>query len=294
MQHAPLPPPNATDCHTHLVGDLASYPMASPRSYTPQPATPQDMRRMLQHTGIERVVIVQISVYGVDNTCMLDGMRTLKGDLAGGVRGVVQVDDATPDSALDEMHKAGICGIRVNLSTAGVRDPAEARRQLQRTAAKCARNGWHLQVFTGPDVIAEIGDALQALPVPVVLDHFGLLPMRDRGGPAERVVLDLLSQGSGWVKISGTYRLENPSATADIAALARDLYRTNPERIVWGSDWPHSPAHASAPTDNPPSRPYREIDPADMLATIPAWFDAPEDRARILVTNPATLYEFPD
>ena len=278
-----------TDCHTHLVGEPTHYPMVSPRSYTPALASPADMRAMMDRVGIARIVVVQISVFGTDNSCMLDGMRVL-GDCA---RGVVQVDEGVTGAALDDMHAAGVRGIRVNLNTLGVRDPDEARRRLDAAADICARNGWHLQTFSSPAVISAIGSQLRDLPVALVIDHFGLLSVADRGGEAERTIMDLLGQGKAWVKISGTYRLDQPEATARVASLARDLYQANPERIVWGSDWPHPPAHNSTPEADPQPLPYRDIDPARMLATIPEWFEDAEDQTRILVTNPARLYDFP-
>lgn len=286
---AAFPPRLSTDCHTHLVGDPSRYLMISPRSYTPSVASPEDMRAMMDRVEIARIVVVQISVFGTDNACMIDGMRAL-GDCA---RGVVQVDAGISGAKLDALHSAGVRGIRANLNTAGIRDPDQARQRLAVAADACTRNGWHLQIYTSPSVIAPLGPVLKSLPVPVVIDHFGLLPVRARGGEAENVMLDLLTSGRGWVKISGTYRLDHPEATPEIAALARDLYRANPENIVWGSDWPHPPAHNSAPEADPSPKPYRDIDPVDMLATIGAWFGDPADQERILVSNPARLYDFP-
>ncbi|WP_157961742.1 amidohydrolase family protein [Acuticoccus kandeliae] len=288
MDRSAFPPHLSTDCHTHVVGDPATYPMVSPRSYTPSVATPDDMLAMMRRVGTERIVLVQMSVFGTDNRCVIDGLQAL-GDRA---RGVAQVDEATTDAELDAMHASGVRGIRANLRTVGVSDPALARERLALAADKCARNGWHLQIFTTPDVIAALAGEFADLPVPVVFDHFGLLPVRERGGAAERAVRDLLASGQGWVKISGTYRLDHPEATQEITTLARDLYTTNPDNIVWGSDWPHAPHHENKPTADPEPRPYRDIDPADMLATIARWFSDPADRERILVTNPARLYDF--
>jgi predicted TIM-barrel fold metal-dependent hydrolase len=289
MTDPAFPPPFATDCHTHLVGDPARYPMVSPRAYTPAPITASDMRAMMDRVGLGRIVIVQISVHGNDNACMLNGMA----ELGACARGVVQVDDTVSNAKLDEMHAVGVRGIRANLNTSGITDPDEVRRRLNSAARHCARNGWHLQIYTSPPVLSVVGDLLLDLPVPVVIDHFGLLSVASRGGDAEKVVREILSSGRGWVKISGTYRLDRPEASEDIASLARDLYRENPDNIVWGTDWPHPPHHQSAPEENPPPRPYRNINPADMLATIRDWFEDPRDRARILVANPARLYDFP-
>lgn len=263
--------------------------MVTPRSYTPLPARPADLRGMLDRAGLDRVVVVQISVYGADNTCVMDGLKAL-GPCA---RGVVQVDAATSPAALDAMHKAGVRGVRVNLDSIGVRDPDDVRRRLDIALAACDRNGWHLQLFTSPTVLTAIAGMVRSLPVPVVIDHFGLLPVHDRGGEAERLILDLLASGRGWVKISAPYRLDHDGDENAVASLARDLYRANPERIVWGSDWPHPPKHASKPEPDPAPRPYRAIDPVDMLAMIARWFDDTDDHDRILVTNPGGLYDFP-
>lgn len=288
LKAAKFPPPGATDCHTHVAGERSIYPMVSPRAYTPQVASPDDMRDMMTRVGTERIVLVQMSVFGTDNACMLDGIEALK-DCA---RGVAQVDAEISGKELDRLHGAGVRGIRVNLNTTGLNDPDLARRRLRVAAEKCDRNGWHLQLFTTPAVIDAVQGQLRDLPVSVVLDHFGLLPVLDRGGAGEKVVCDLLASGRGWVKISGTYRLDHPEAKAEIAALARDLFAINPDNIIWGSDWPHSPHHENVPQVDPVPRPYRDIDPYDMLATIRDWFADPADRARILVDNPARLYDF--
>lgn len=288
MTDATFPPALATDCHTHVTGDPARYPMVTPRAYTPEIASPSDMRAMMDRLGTGRIVLVQMSVFGTDNSCMLDGIKAL-GDVA---RGVVQVGADIAGSDLDEMHRIGVRGIRVNLNTTGLNDPALARERLAVAAGKCARNGWHLQLFTTPRVITSVAGLLRDLPVPVVLDHFGLLPVKDRGGEGEAVVRDLLSTGRGWVKVSGTYRLDHPDATPEIAALARDLYATNPDNIVWGSDWPHAPHHNNVALDTPPVRPFQKLDDHALLDTIRQWFNAPADRARVLVDNPARLYDF--
>lgn len=285
---AKFPPPGSTDCHTHVAGSAGRYPMVSPRAYTPMEASPQDMAAMMARTGTDRIVLVQMSVFGTDNTCMLDAMA----ELGPCTRGVVQVDEDLPGAELDAMHAQGVRGIRINLNTTGLNDPGLARRRIARTAEQCARNGWHIQLFTTPDVIATLEPELTDLPVPVVLDHFALLSPARRGGEAERVVRGLLASGRGWVKVSGTYRLDPAASAIQIKQLACDLHADNPDRIIWGSDWPHSPHHANAPADNPPQMPYRDIDPRDMIDTIRQWFDDDEARHGILVRNPARLYGF--
>lgn len=284
-----FPPPGTTDCHTHVAGPRERYAMVSPRAFTPMPAPPQAMRAMMDRVGIDRIVLVQFSVYGTDNTCMLDGLDAL-GDCA---RGVATPPAGMAGSDLDAMHARGVRGIRVNLNTTGLNDPDLARERLATAVGQCERNGWHIQLFTTPAVISALSADLTGLPVPVVFDHFALLPPVERGGEAEGIVRSLLAAGKGWVKVSGTYRLSAPQAREAIRTLARDLYHTNPDRIVWGSDWPHSPRHAGVAQPDPAELPYRDIDPADMLDTIRQWFDAPGEWRRILVDNPAALYGFP-
>lgn len=288
MVQAPFPPRGTTDCHTHVAGRPNQYSMVSPRAYTPMEASPAHMRTMMDKVGIDRIVLVQMSVYGTDNSCMLDAMKIL-GPCS---RGVVQLPPDFPREKLDALHGQGVRGIRVNLNTMGRNEPEIAREGLQAAARLCARNGWHLQLFTTPEVIAALGAELAQLPVPVVFDHFGLLSPVLRGGEAERIIMNLLTQGRGWVKVSGTYRLSPADATEEIAALARDLYRANPDHVVWGSDWPHSPHHSGRAVADPPPAPYRDLDPAALLDTVRQWFAEPRERHSVLVDNPARLYDF--
>lgn len=281
-----FPPPGTVDCHTHIAGAPDRYPMVSPRAYTPVVAGTDAMRLMLKRIGASRVVLVQMSVFGTDNSCMLDAMAEL-GDMS---RGVVQLPSYCPAEELDRLHRLGVRGIRVNLNTTGLNDPDLARQRLAENAAQCARNGWHLQLFTTPTVLAALAPDLMGLPVPVVLDHFGLLDPAARGSEGERVVRDLLSSGCGWVKVSGTYRLNLAATPLEIAALARDLYSENAQQILWGSDWPHTPPHPGGAIAAPSQAPYRDIDPVDMLDTIAQWFTLEIDRRRILAENPDRLY----
>src|SRR5688572_15403563 len=142
-------PPGACDCHVHVFGDPKKYPFFAGRTYTPEIASVDELRQMLSALRLERVVIVQPSVYGTDNTCTLDGMREL-GDRA---RGVAVIDDKTTDAQLDAMAKAGIRGIRLNLATAGISDPTVARQRFENAIARVRNRGWHIQFNTQLPVI---------------------------------------------------------------------------------------------------------------------------------------------
>ncbi len=284
----PFPPPLSCDCHVHVAGPKARYPLSKPRAYTPMDAPVEALEAMLARLGLDRVVIVQMSVFGTDNACMIDALHRL----GARARGVVMADADTPGETLDGWHRAGVRGIRVNLHTLGRNDPDEARGRIADAARLCARNGWHVQLWTTAPTIEALAGELATLPVPLVIDHFGVpSPAEPDSGP-ERAIRKLLSAGNTWVKISGTYRLspsDDPTATA---ALARRVHAENPERIVWGSDWPHSPPHQESAVEEPPEAPYRDLDTAALLDTVRQWFPEPARWREILVHNPARLYGF--
>jgi len=282
-------PAGACDCHVHVFGTAAEFPFTASRGYTPPPANAAELMALLETLHLSRVVIVQPSVYGSDNSCTLDGMRRL-GKRA---RGVAVIDEATTDAALDEMHKAGIRGVRVNLETAGETDPDAARRNLAAAAARVAPLGWHVQVYTRLSVIARLSDDVMRLPLPIVFDHFGGAQAAggtDQPGFAE--LLALVGAGHAYVKVSAAYRSsEKAPAYDDMAPLARALIAVNPERILWGTDWPHP--HAAAPAAAPDAiAPFYAIDDGLALNQLPLWTPDAAIRRKILVDNPARLYTF--
>jgi len=282
-------PHGACDCHTHVFGDPQRYPFFAGRTYTPPPATVSELEGLHAALGIDRVVIVQPSVYGTDNACTLDAARQL-GPRA---RAVAVIDDGTSDAELDEMHVQGARGIRLNLATAGQTDPVVARALFERAAERLEPRGWHIQIYTQLSVIEGLADMVRSAPVPVVFDHFGAasatLGVRQPGFDA---LLDMVREGSAHVKISAAYRISDQvPGYADVAPLAQALVRANPDRIVWGTDWPH-------PGPRPPDRPLSvitqpyAIDNGRMLSLLETWVPEPDVRQRILVDTPARLYDF--
>jgi predicted TIM-barrel fold metal-dependent hydrolase len=233
---------------------------------------------------------VQPSVYGSDNACTLDGMRRL-GDRA---RGVAVIDAATSKEALDAMHRAGVRGIRVNLETAGETDPGAARRNLLAAVERVRPLGWHVQIYTRLSVIQALADDIAGLPAPIVIDHFG--GAQASAGTEQAGFADLLAlvrAGHAYVKVSAAYRSSDKApAYDDMAPLARALIDANPDRIVWGTDWPHP--HAAAPgaaLDD--IAPFYDIDDGLALNQLAAWAPDAAIRRKILVDNPARLYDFP-
>jgi len=283
-------PAGACDCHTHIHGDPEKFPFFSGRVYTPELASPEEMSALHKALRIERVVIVTPSVYGTDNSATLFGMKA-RGASA---RGVAVIDDKTPESDLDTMAKAGIRGIRLNLATGGVSDPAVGRPRFQAAVERVKNRNWHIQLFTGLAMISAIKDLVAASPVPVVFDHFGgaqaaLGPEQ----PGFSDLLELVKSGKAYVKVSGAYRASKLGPDyADAAPLARALIAANSDRIVWGTDWPH-PDSVTPPGKKPSDvTPLFQIDDGRLLNQLPAWAPETSIRKKILVDNPAQLYGF--
>jgi predicted TIM-barrel fold metal-dependent hydrolase len=283
-------PAGACDCHTHIHGDPEKFPFFSGRVYTPELASPEEMGALHKALNIERVVIVTPSVYGTDNSATLFGMKA-RGATA---RGVAVIDDKTPESDLDAMGKTGIRGIRLNLATGGVSDPAVGRPRFQTAVERVKNRGWHIQLFTSLAMISAIKDLIAASPVPVVFDHFGgaqaaLGPEQ----PGFSDLLELVKSGNAYVKISGAYRASKLGHDyADAAPLARALIAANSDRIVWGTDWPH-PDSVTPPGKKPSDvTALFQIDDGRLLNQLPAWAPEPSIRKKILVDNPAQLYGF--
>ena len=284
-------PRGACDCHVHVHPDPARFPFWSGRVYTPPVATAADLLALQAALHLDRAVIVTPSVYGTDNAATLDGIRQLGPTRA---RGVAVIGPSTTPADLDAMAAGGIRGIRANLETAGVGDPAEARRLLAAAVARIEGRGWHLQVYARLPLVAALKDDLASVPMPVVFDHFaGADAAQGTGQPGFAAVLDLVASGKAYVKISGAYRASTrPPDYPDVAALARALVAAGPDRILWGSDWPHpdsAPTPGRTPTDLAPPT---VVDDGRVLNLLAEWAPDAVTRRKILVDTPARLYGF--
>jgi len=283
-------PAHACDCHTHIFADPKRFRMSVGRAYTPETALPEEMSTVHRALHIERVVIVTPSVYGTDNSATLYGIKA-RGATA---RGIAVIDEKTPEGDLDAMGQAGVRGVRVNLATSGQNDPAVGRARFQAAADRMKRRGWHVQMFTNLAVISSIKALLMDSPVPVVLDHFGgLQAALGTGQPGFSDLLDLVGSGKAYVKISGAYRASmRETDYADVTPFAKALIAANPDRILWGTDWPH-PDSTTVPGRKPTDlAPLLQIDDGRLLNQLPVWAPDPAIRKRILVDNPARLYGF--
>jgi predicted TIM-barrel fold metal-dependent hydrolase len=244
-------PPGACDCHVHIF-DPAQFPYSPERVYTPPQASIADLRDLQTALHLERVVIVTPSVYGIDNSCTLDAIRKL----GARARGVAVIGPSTTAAALDEMAAGGFRGVRLNFETAGESDPANVRRQLDAVAAQLRGRDWHIQLNTNLTVIAALKAELAALPMPIVVDHFGRARAKDGvDQPGLDALLDLMKAGKAYVKISAPYRVGTKAPDfPDALPIAQKIIAANPQRIVWGSNWPHPGRGAAAPRSRRPTR----------------------------------------
>ena len=274
-------PAGACDAHLHIYDPRFAEVDGPSLTATPQHATVADYRRIQQRLGTERAVVVQPRVYGTDNRCTLDAIAQLGADRTRGI-GVVRPE--VRDDTLAELHAGGIRGIRLTLHAA---TGAPTRiDMLEALAERIAPLGWHVQLHLRAEQIAGHAAVLRRLPCPMVFDHLARLPPGPAAlsHPAFEVVRGLLGDGWAWLKLSGAYLDTALGAPGyeDTHPVAQAWVDAAPDRLVWGSDWPH----ATEQTDKP--------DDARLFDLLSEW--APDDatRRRILVDNPARLYGFRD
>lgn len=280
-----FPPPKSCDCHVHVVGPHDKFPLNPDRVYTPMGASVAQLKAMLATLGCERVVLVQISVYGFDNSCMMAALDQLPN-----ARAVAVLPDDAPGSQLDDFHRRGVRGLRLNIATGGARSLDDVRARLKAAAALCARNGWHVQMFLDAAMVEALTPLILELPVPAVIDHFGKI--RPGGDDAAlHNLTQLLESGRGWVKISGAYRIADDPNDSRIDPLARRLVAANSDNVVWGSDWPHSSDHRG-PDLRLKEMPYRKLDTRGLIDLLPRWLKDDALIEKVLVQNPARLYGF--
>lgn len=279
-------PRGACDCHTHIFGPVEKFPFSAKRLYTPGDASIADLHALHRALHIDRVVIVHPSPYGADNSCTVDAVKRL----APNARGVAVIDEAISDRELADMQTAGIRGVRVNLESYGESDPAVAGRHLQRAAVRVAALGWHVQTYTNIGVLAALRDTILALPTTLVVDHFGRpQAAHGVGQPSLDALLALLKSGKVYVKLSAAYRISQLLGYPDAAPIARAMIEANPDRVVWGTDWPHPGA---AKRDPAVIEPFRPEDDGAALNRLAGWTKNNDELRKILVDNPARLYQF--
>lgn len=269
-------PPLACDSHMHIFD-----PRFAPSPHwtrTPPKAVVADYRRLQERLGTSRTVVVNPSTYGTDNACTLDALD----QLGASARGVAVVAQEVSDAELDRLHARRVRGLRVNFVT-----PQSWGRtteaMLTTLARKVARLGWHIQVFMHPEQVVAMESALRGLPVPLVIDHMARIdPGEGVHGAAYAAVRRLLDAGNTWVKLSGAYMRFGVGGPRydDTLPIGHALVQAAPDRLVWGSDWPHT-------TEKPDT-----VDDAALVDLLQAWCGSDAVMDRILVANPAALYGF--
>jgi predicted TIM-barrel fold metal-dependent hydrolase len=265
-------PAGTCDCHFHVFEETVRYPLAQGRSYTPAAAPMNAYRRMMAATGIARAVLVQPSVYGSDHTLFVDMLR----EHPAWLRGVAVVRADTPENDVELWHRAGSRGSRVNaLYAAGAPVP-----EIEAIVQRIRPRGWHLQVCIDVDAQPQLLERIVDMGVTVVVDHIGHLPAeRAAGSRGFQSLVALLREGRVWAKLSGPYRLTTQrTGFSDVGPLVDRLVQANPDRLVWGSDWPH------------PSIAAPMVNDTELANLAFEWLGDAALRHKVLVANPTTLY----
>jgi predicted TIM-barrel fold metal-dependent hydrolase len=267
-------PANAADCHHHIYS--ARFKVDVNSTLRPGDASVADYRLLQKRIGTSRHVVVQPSTYGVFNDGLVESLREFGPE----ARGVAVVNTNVTDDELKRLDAAGVRGVRFNLLFPG----ATTLDMLEPVAKRIAPLGWHVQFLMSADMTLAARDALYRLPCPIVFDHLAHIPQpAGIAHPAFAMVVDLLQKGKAWVKLSGAYldsKVGSPTY-ADSIAVARAFVKAAPERLVWGSDWPH-------PSEQKGTLP----DDAVLFDLLAQWAPDEAVRNRILVDNPAKLYGF--
>lgn len=269
-------PAGACDAHCHVFGPADRFPFAEKRAYTPPDSGIEKFERLQERLGLSRAVFVQASCHGTDNAAMIDAIQRGNGRYAG----VAMIDDNTTDTEIAELHEVGVRGTRFNFVAhlGGAPDLDTYWRLVNRVAPL----GWHIVLHFDAKDLPDYAELLDQMPCPFVIDHMARVPVE--GGVEQapfRALLDLMADERAWVKISGAERLtaDGPPPYHDVVPYAQALIAAAPDRVLWGTDWPH-PNVRHMPDDG---------DLVDLLSQL-----APDEATRhqILVTNPERLYSF--
>ncbi|MDB5806342.1 MAG: hypothetical protein JWN73_3664 [Betaproteobacteria bacterium] len=283
-------PKGACDSHVHVFGPAARYPYSPTRAYTPPDASVESLLKLQHALHMDRVVIVHPSPYGADNRASIDGAAALGLDRA---RVVAVIDPATiTDAELEAMHKGGVRGVRVNLESAGVHDPAAAAKQLQTASARVAPLGWHTQIYTTMEVIHALAPVMKTLPTAIVIDHMARADAaKGTKQPGFAELIDLIGSGKAWLKLSAPHRIGATPDDANTTAIAHAFIDANIERMVWGTDWPHPGGNRRESKEA--IEPYNPIDDGRALNRFAGWLGGDAKKIKqVLVDNPALLYDY--
>jgi len=268
-------PPGSVDAHTHVF--MNTYPMIPSRGYNPPQSTLGDMLAMHSMLGIDRVVLTQPSVYGTDNSAILDTVERISER----ARAVVAVAGDISDGELESLHHRGARGIRLNLDNVGGM-PVELD-EVPGLVKRIGALDWHVEFLFQGHELPDLLPLLRSLDARVSIGHFAYMPAAEGVGyPPFQTLLELVAEGNTWVKLSAPNRLGvgDLPPWPDVVPLAQALIEANPDRMLWATDWPHPNKFVVQPND------------ADLLEQLELWAPDEDVRRRILVDNPAALYGF--
>lgn len=272
-------PAGACDSHAHVFDPQDRTQLAPGSEYAPPHAPLERYEALLRHLGFERAVLVQPSVYGTDNSFMLECMERKGPPGDNTFRGVAVVDGSVTDAELEEMQRVGVRGIRINMVYGGGVDIEE----LSKLASRIAPLGWHVQFLVDLSKFPDFARQVEKLPVPFVVDHIGHFPVSlGPDLPAFRDLVSLVRDGRAWVKVSGPNRISTGQTAPfdDVQPLVDPLVDANPDRLLFGTDWPHVKLSTPIPDDG------------DLVDDLAQWIPDESIRKRVLVDNPAKFYGF--
>ena len=275
----------------HVLGPFARDPLAPERAYNVAEASLEEHERMKAGVGLERTVFVQASGHGFDNRALLSALA----DLGSRGRAVAVLPLETSPEEMQRLHAAGVRGARLNLVTLAGRHSGDRAKLVRDYAQLLAPLGWHLQIFANPATLLALEVVLRRCPVDIVIDHMGL-PDAAKGVDQAgfQAVLRLAQEEHVWVKLAGADRITRASGRLrDAVPYMRALAAAAPERLVWGSDWPHIGFHAGTQVHDDAVLPFRTLDVAELLGVLAEAVPDTAARRAILVANPARLYNFP-
>jgi 2-pyrone-4,6-dicarboxylate lactonase len=275
--HSPAtftPPPGACDAHCHIFGPGDRFPYSVDRTYTPPDSGIDDFEKLQARLGLSNAVFVQASCHGTDNSAMLDALIRGRGRYAG----VAMIDETFSDAQIQELHDAGVRSTRFNF--VAHLGGAPELPTFWRIVDRVARWNWHIVLHFDAKDLPEYTSLLEKLPVPYVIDHMARVNAKAGVDQAPfQALLSLMHDERTWVKISGAERLtaDGPPPYDDVVPYAQALIAAAPDRILWGTDWPH-PNVRHMPDDG---------DLVDLLTSF-----SPDEltRNKILVNNPRRLY----
>lgn len=269
-------PPNSCDAHCHVFGPGDKFPYAAERSYTPPDAAREKLKELHERLGVERVVLVQASCHGVDNSAMLDAIANNKENY----RGVCMASDSSSNGEFERLHEGGVRGVRFNFvkHLGGTPDIEQMKKVVDRVKPL----GWHLVIHVDAADLIEFEDLFTSIDMPKVIDHMGRVPTS--GGIHQQpfeILLKFMEREDFWVKVCGSERISQAGPPFyDAIPYAQALIQVAPDRILWGTDWPHPNIKEHMPNDG------------DLVDLVPLFALDETLQKKVLVDNPARLYDF--